>query len=472
MKKLLFGLLSFSFIGFLFSADVTIYNDNLGLVRELRKFNFRSGQNEIVVSDVPSHIDPTSVHFKSLVDPDSVSVIEQNFQYDLINQEKILEKYLGQEIELERFTGVNGDRRELMKGILLSKNGGKVLQVGKKIYLNPPGNPILPELPEGLLTKPTLLWQVHAKKAGEQNCELSYLTSGMGWSSDYVLVSNTNDDKMDLNAWVTITNNSGASFNEAKLKLVAGDVNRVQNLERSHQTKRNVMMADAVMESAAPQFSEKSFFEYHLYTLQRPVTLKQNEIKQIEMASAAHVPLKKIFVYDGSQGWYGGYDEYRRSDFNYGTGSDTKVFVVLEFKNSKENNLGLPLPKGRVRVYKKDTDGSVEFIGEDWIDHTAKDERVRIKMGNAFDVVGERKRTNFVTDKKSSTESFEIKLRNHKASDVVVTVVEHLYRWNEWKILDASHKWDKKESQTMEFQIPVKKDGEATLAYTVKYTWP
>jgi hypothetical protein len=208
------------------AADVTVYNQDLGLVRETRKINLSSGVSDVTVTDVPARIDATSVHFKSLTDPDAVSVVEQNFQYDLISQEKILEKYLGKEIELERFTGAGGDKKETIKGTLLSSENGRVLQVGKKIYLNPPGNPVLSELPEGFLTKPTLLWKIASKKSGDHNCEISYLTGGLSWSSDYVLVSSPKDDKMDLNAWVTINNNSGATFPDAKLKLVAGDVNR------------------------------------------------------------------------------------------------------------------------------------------------------------------------------------------------------------------------------------------------------
>lgn len=452
------------------ALEVTVYNQNLGLIKETRPFSLKAGVNELKVTDVAAQIDATSVHFKSLTAPESVSVIEQNFEYDLIGQDKLLEKYLGKEIELERFLGVGGEKREIVKGTLLSNNGGRVMQMGSKIYLNPPGNPVLPELPEGLLTKPTLVWKISSKKAGSHQCEISYLTAGMGWQSDYVVVTNAQDDKMDLNAWVTLSNNSGAVFKDAKLKLVAGDVHR-EETPRPYPAPKMAMGAMA-MEGAGAQFEEKSFFEYHLYTLQRPTTLRENETKQIEMASAADVPLKKLFIYDGAPGFGGGdYSEYTRSDPGYGAESQKKVWVMLEFKNSKQNNLGIPLPKGRIRVYKNDTDGSLEFIGEDSIDHTPKDETVRIKMGNAFDVVGERKRTNFIAEKRSFQESFEIKLKNHKESDVVVTVQEHLYRWTSWKITDSSQKWTKKNAQTIEFEVPLKKDSEAVVTYTVKYSW-
>ncbi len=455
------------------SIEVTVYNQDLGLIKETRSFNLKKGLNILRVSDVAAHLDATSVHFKSLTDPEGTSVLEQNFQYDLISQDKLLEKYLGKEIELERFKGTGGEKREIIKGTLLSTIGGRVIKVGDQIYLNPPGNPILPELPEGLVTKPALLWELNAKKAGTHDCEVSYLTSGMSWSADYVLLSSPKDDKMDLNAWVTLNNKSGAIYKEAKLKLVAGDVNRASP---QPEFRRRLMKANMAIDAMneAPQFAEKSFFEYHLYTLQRPTTLMNNETKQIEMASAADVPLKKKFNYDGAQNIQWSYfDEYQRTDANYGTQSDKKVWVMLEFRNSKENNLGIPLPKGRVRVYKKDTDGSVEFIGEDAIDHTPKDETVRIKMGNAFDIVGERKRTNYSSDlnKRTFTESFEIKIRNHKEEAVTVNVVEHLYRWTNWKITENSQKFYKKDAQTIEYELAVPKDGETTVAYTVKYSW-
>jgi hypothetical protein len=294
----------------------------------------------------------------------------------------------------------------------------------------------------------------------------------MNWHADYVMVSSPDDDKMDMNAWVTIDNNSGATYKDAKLKLVAGDVHRAEQ-PRPYAMGGMARKAMA-MEAAAPQFAEKAFFEYHMYTLQRPATVRENETKQIEMAAAADVPLKKLYIYDGAEGIaWGQYNEYYRMNPEYGTQGQKKVWVMLEFKNSKENRMGMPLPQGKVRVYKKDTDGSLEFIGEDAIDHTPKDEKVRIKMGDAFDVVGERKRENFQADVKKLwfRESFEIKLRNHKESDVTVKVVEHLYRWTNWTIEDASGKWTKKDAQTIEFEVPVKKDGESTVTYTVKYWW-
>jgi hypothetical protein len=452
------------------AADVTVYNQDLGLVRETRTFTLKNGVNTLSVTDVPAQVDATSVHFKSLTNPDAVSVLEQNFQYDLLNQQKLLDKYVGKEIEIERPADAGG-KRDVLKGTLLSNNDGPILKIGDKIHLNLNGHITLPDLPNDFRSKPTLEWKLLSKKAGPQTCELSYLTAGLGWRADYVLVANATDDKMDLNSWVTITNTSGGRYDDAKLKLVAGDVNRVASAPPAPRAMRKAMFAEAAVDQAS--FHEQSFFEYHLYTLQRPTTLANNETKQIEMASAADVPMKKLFVYDGAQNvsWLE-FNEYSRADANYGTQSDKKVWVILEFKNSKDNKLGMPLPKGRVRVYKKSSDGALEFIGEDNIDHTPKDETLRIKMGNAFDVGGERARTSFLNEKKSFQETFEIRLRNHKESDVVVRVVEHLYRWNNWKIAESSQKYTKKDAQTVEFETSVKKDGETVVTYTVKYTWP
>ena len=454
------------------AMEVTVYNQNLGLVKENRTFELKTGVNEVLATEVAAQIDPTSVHFKSLTSPEGVSVLEQNFEYDLISQEKLLEKYLGKTIELERFMGPNGEKREVVSGVLLSNLGGRIMNVGGKIYVNPPGEPILPELPEGLLTKPTLKWSLRSARGGTNNCEISYLTTGLSWQSDYVLVTNAADDQLDLNAWVTINNGSGATYKDAKLKLVAGDVHRAEG----PRPMRGMYAAKAMAleAAAAPQFAEKSFFEYHLYTLQRPATVRENETKQIELASAANVPVKKLFIYDGVEGLnWGEYNEYYRMEPNYGVQGQKKVWVMLEFKNSKDNNLGIPLPKGKVRVYKKDTDGALEFIGEDAIDHTPKDEKVRIKMGDAFDVVGERSRTSYESDihKHWFRESFEIKLRNHKEEDVTVKAVEHLYRWTNWKIEASSQQFTKKDAQTIEFEVPVKKDGESVVTYTVKYSW-
>lgn len=453
------------------ATEVTVYNSNLGLVKETRALELKTGISELRIEDVAAQIDPTSVHFKSLTAPDAVRVLEQDFRYDLASPDTILNRYLGREIELERVTGRDGDKKETIKGVLLSNSGGRVVRSGGKILINPPGNPVLSELPEGLLTKPTLVWKLSVAKGGEHQGEISYMTSGLSWSADYVLVVDKDDAKGDMTAWTTVVNNSGATFKDAKLKLVAGDVHRAPvGVAFGALAYRKMSLAGAREEN----MTEKTFFEYHMYTLARPTTLAQNSSKQVEMASAADIPIKKLYVYDGSQGvqWnYFGDSGYW--DPGYGLQSGKKVSVFLEFRNKKSDGLGLPLPKGRVRVYKKDDEGSLQFAGEDSIDHTPKDETVRVKMGEAFDLVGERKRTDYHSDEKKRRfdESFEVKLRNHKDSDATVTVVEHLYRWTNWKITESSAKFVKKDAQTVEFSVPVKKDGEAVVTYTVKYSW-
>ncbi|MBI4060390.1 MAG: hypothetical protein HY403_03065 [Elusimicrobia bacterium] len=451
------------------ALEVTVYNSNLGLIKETRPFTLKNGVNAVQVADVAAQIDPTSVHFKSLTAPDAVSVLEQDFRYDLISQEKILQRYLGKEIELQRY-GRDGDRKEIVKGTLLSAAGGRVLKVGDKLILNPQGEAILPELPEGLLTKPTLMWLLNARKAGEHQGEISYLTGGLSWSADYVLVVDKDDAKADLNAWVTVSNNSGATYKDAKLKLVAGDVHRAPAAAG-----RVYGLAKALRAEAGDGgMVEKSFFEYHLYSLGRPTTLAESSAKQVEMASAAGVPVRKIFSYDGVEGvQWSDFGDASSWDPNYGLSSGKKVSVHFEFDNKQASGLGIPLPKGRVRVYKKDDDGSLQLAGEDAVDHTPKDEKVRVKMGESFDLVGERKRVDYASDLKGRRfeETFEIRIRNHKDADAAVTVVEHLYRWTNWRISGASAKWEKRDAQTIEFPVAVKKDGEAVVTYTVKYSW-
>ena len=452
------------------ALEVTVYNSNLGLIKETRPFTFKEGVNSVQVVDVAAQIDPTSVHFKSLTDPASVSVLEQDFRYDLISPEKILERYIGREIELQRY-GLNGERTERIKGTLLSVAGGRVIQVGDKLVLHPQGEAILPELPDGLLTKPTLMWLLDARKAGEHQGEISYLTGGLSWNADYVLVVDKDDAKADLNAWVTVVNHSGATYKDAKMKLVAGDVHRAPTrmVDKFAGAKKEAVL----FESDAPM-SEQSFFEYHMYSLGRMTTLADNASKQVEMASAAGVPVRKTFTYDGVQGvQWNEFGDAAYWDPNYGTSSGKKVAVHFEFNNKKADGLGIPLPKGRLRVYKKDADGSLQLAGEDTLDHTPKDEKVQVKMGESFDMVGERKRVNFRSDvnNRRFEERFEITLRNHKDADAKVTVVEHLYRWSNWKVTDASAKWVKRDAQTIEFPVMVKKEGETTVTYTVKYSW-
>ncbi len=454
-------------IGLFAQVELTVYNQNLGLVKEQRTIRLKKGLNEINFTDVASQIDATSVHFKSITAPDAVTVLEQNFEYDLVSRDKLLQKYIDKEIEMVRRFGVSGEKVETLKGTLLSTRDGLTLKVGDNIYLNPTGEVILAKLPEGFVTKPTLNWLLNSEQAGEHKVEVGYLTNGINWNADYVIVVDKDDKKIDLNGWVTINNQSGATYRDAKLKLIAGDIHRVS--PPSVPTYDRMLFAEKA--AAAPQFEEKPFFEYHMYTLQRTTTIRDNETKQIEFAQASQVPVRKLFIYDGSRIPFYGYSQYSRADQRFGTQSNKEVMVMLEFKNSKDNNLGIPLPKGRMRVYKEDTDKTLQFIGEDWIEHTPKDEPVRIYLGNAFDIVGERVQTDFKRGDDWVIESYKITLRNHKDDAVEIKVVEHLYRWSNWKIIEKSQDYEKRDARTIEFTLPIPANSERAITYTVRYWW-
>jgi hypothetical protein len=435
------------------SYEITIYNSNLGLVKDLRSIDLDTGLNKLRISDVAAQIDPTSVHFKSITDPTGLATLEQNYQYDLVDNNKLLSKYLGKKIKIKRWAQ---NEEITTEGTLLSASGGIVLQTEDRIILNPQGTVELAELPEGLIIKPTLDWLVESAKAGEQKIELSYLTQGINWVCNYVTVVNQDDTMVDLTGWVTIDNRSGATYKDAGLKLIAGDIHRVQP----------PMYADRMMEAkaaglgGAPQFEEKAFFEYHMYTLGRRTTIKDNETKQMTLLSAADVPARKVYIFDpGQQYRYGG-----------DSSAAQKINVKMEFKNSADQNLGMPLPKGKIRVYKADVDGSLQFVGEDEIDHTPKDEKIRIYVGDAFDLVGERASKDYkqISDRVRE-ETIEIKLRNHKDQDVEITAVEHL--WGDWEILETTAEYNKKDANTAEFTVKVPKDGETIITYTVRTRW-
>ena len=448
---------------------LTIYNQNFGVVREKRNVEVKEKIGAIRFTDVAAQIDGTSVQFKSLTDP-SATVLEQNYEYDLVSADKLLGKYIDKQITVltkdgSRYSGslLSFDANQLVirqygdKGDLaMIQRGDNVKDIGFEA------------LPGGLITKPTLVWKLATEKLGQQLIEVAYQTGGITWEADYNAVLNAKDTQLDLNGWVTVNNQSGATYKDAKLKLIAGDVRRVEQA-------RPVRMyaAKAVGATAEAGFEEKAFFEYHLYTLGRPTTVAQNQIKQIELLKSAGVPVKKVFLYDGRPGYrfYGGL----MTDANYGSeDSNKKVNVILELKNSKDNHMGMALPKGKVRLYKRDeADAALEFIGEDEIDHTPKDETIRLHIGDAFDVVGERKRTNFRVDTSGHvmTESFEIKIRNHKDEPVAVLVKEVLYRWSNWEITESNQKWTKYDANTIHFDVAVPKDGEQVITYTVRYTW-
>ncbi|GAA4355709.1 DUF4139 domain-containing protein [Kangiella marina] len=438
------------------------------VVRSTQSHKLDKGLNRLEVNDVAALLDPTTVSFRSLTDPEA-HVLEQNYQFDLVSQQKLLQRYLGKTIIVEQ---VQGDDINRIEGELISATGGLVLKDtrGNIHSIRNYSNIKFPQLPGGLRTKPTLVWDLNATQSGQQNIELSYQTEGMTWWSDYNVVYNEEDNcTLDLSAWVSIINQSGANFENAKLKLIAGDVNRAQ----PEQPSRNHMVYEKVASVAdgSRGFEEKAFFEYHLYTLGRPATLPNNSTKQLELfPSVSSISCNKELVFDASS-------QYRYVGLNtnqsYGRNTQGDVNVYLRFDNSEKNNMGMPLPAGRIRVNQKDSDGSLEFIGEDIIDHTPKDEDVLIKMGNAFDIKGERKQTDYRVDTKARTmsESFEITLRNHKPEAADVVIRETLYRWSEWEIGRKSHSFIKQDSRHIHFDVSIPANGEVTVTYTVNYSW-
>lgn len=473
------------------SVDLTIYNFDLALIRETRPITLGKGLNTLVIPDIPATIDGTSVHFSSLTDPSAVSVLEQNFQYDLVHPAKLLEKYLGKEVEFVRQDPATNKEYSVMGKLLATGwqpqngnyglgnqplsygySGQMIAEINGKIELNPAGRLLLPSLPEGLILKPQLQWLLTSSRGGTQNAEISYLAKQLSWDCNYVVVLNETDSRLNLTGWVTLRNNSGTSFKNAGLKLVAGDLNLVQdNLQKA----AYAMGAMARNEAAVPQFQQKELFEYKLYSLQRTTDLADNETKQIELVSGTDVRAKKIFVYDGLadawQSWWNnsGY----RDQKTFGQQSNPKMGVFISFLNSKDGGLGVPLPKGKIRVYKKDADGKEQFIGEDQIDHTPKDEEVRLYLGNAFDIVGSRVQKDFrvIVPGHSVEEKFEITVKNHKDEDVEVLVYEHPWRWNEWVVTKSDQKWEKVDQSTVRFPVKVERNSEKKISYTVRYTW-
>ena len=444
------------------------------LVRLERELQIPRGRGTIQFTDVAALIDPTTVQFLSLSDPEGTKVLEQNFQFDLVSQDKLLSRYIDRPVSVEQ-RGADGTK--VLEGTLISSNDGLVLRGadGQIHALREWSNVRFGELPGGLITRPTLEWDVASDKGGTQDARVSYQTGGITWWADYNLIftegADANSGFVDVGAWVSLLNQSGARYQDAKLKLIAGDVHRAAPAPQELRSKVYEM---AVAADAAPQgFEEKSFFEYHLYTLGRPATIPNNSTKQIELFdSATHVPAKKQLVYYG--GDFGGDYGAPMQDRDMSPGSNAAVDVWLKFRNDKDSGMGMPLPAGRIRVSQQDkADGSLEFIGEDTIKHTPKDEDVRVKLGTAFDVVGERRQTDFTVNSKGRVmeEAFEIKVRNHKTQPVEVIVRENLYRWSQWTLIEQSQASEKKDARTIEFPVKVAADGEATVTYRVRYTW-
>ncbi len=444
------------------------------MVRKDAEVALGNGRTIIRISDVPALIDPTTVGFESLTDPAGTHVIEQSFEFDLTSTSKLLEKYLDREVTIEQ---IRGSAVEATTGTLIGIRDGLILRMddGSIRTISSYSGVKLQSLPGGLISKPTLVWDIATGSAARHHTRYSFQTGGITWWADYNLTLNEGAAgcKLDLGAWVTIVNQSGATFDNAKLKLVAGDVQRAQPEQTNY--RRNKGEFNMLAEAPVAGFAEKSFFEYHLYTLGRPTTLPNNATKQIELLPVAQsVNCDKTMVYAGQAGPYPGQYGGLMTDRNFGNQSNKKVDVYLRFKNREDNHLGIPLPAGKMRVSKIDgADQSLEFIGEDLIDHTAKNETVQIKLGSAFDVVGERRQVDYRIDTNAKwiEEDIEVKVRNQKGEAVSVTVKESLYRWSNWTILRKSQNFEKKDARTIAFPLKIAKGAEAVVRYTVRYSW-
>ena len=445
------------------SVAVTIYNGDLALVKDTRKVTLKTGLNALALRDVSAQIRPETALLRSLNAPGSLVLLEQNFDFDLLTPQKMLEKYVGKTVGIVKTnptTGVEATEQ----ATVLAANNGVVLKVGNRIETGLPGRIVYDDVPANLRDRPTLVTQINNKGVGEQTVELSYLTGGLGWKADYVAELNDKENQLDLSGWVTLTNTSGTSYKNAKLQLVAGDVNRVQPQLQQSMMRKNMDMVTA--EAAAPM-AEEGLLEYHLYTLDRPTNIMEAQTKQVALLSASGIPARKELVLKGAEHYYQG---------QYGEiGTKMKVGVFIEFENKEASKLGMPLPKGILRVYKKDSKGNAQFVGEDNIDHTPKNETVRLKLGDAFDVTADKKQTDFKVlpnpqKNHSAFESaYEIVLKNAKKEKVTVTVQEPIS--GEWTIVSESHPHSKANSHLALWKIDVPAEGSTTLTYRaqVKY---
>ena len=434
-------------------VGLTIYNDNFAVVKETRQINFDKGVNTIKFTDVASAIDPTSVNFRVVSDVDSVSILEQNYEYDLVNTNSLLKRYIEREVTvIVKGSGADAGRR--LSGKLLAALGGDLILKSKSgdieiVRRDSIGEISLKELPDDLVTKPTLVWLAEAKSKGEQLCRVTYMTERFSWRADYSAILNADETKIDFSGWVTIDNKSGAGYKDAAIKLIAGDVRRAVERRRERG-----MLALGMSESKAAGFAEKAFAEYHLYTLGRKSTINNNQVKQIEFIEPAlNVPVKKLYVYDRNM-------------------MADKVQIKFEFENTKGNKLGIALPKGKVRVFKRDeADDMLEFVGEDGIDHTARKEKVLLYIGNAFDVVAKYTPVDSHVERRMNRKTHKIELKNRKDEEIVVFVDESFGTNVNWVIDKSTHKYEKRDAHTVRFAVKIAADSEEIVQYTVTQRW-
>ncbi len=452
------------------SVNLTVYNTGSALIQDRRTFTLTVGENIINFTDVAATIDATSVSFNSLTDPEGTFVVEQNYVYDLVDTYALLERYLDQVIQVttqdgtvyigQLLSGRNGD-------IILRQENGEVIVIN----VSQARDIKFPQLPEGLITRPTLRWELFSQSGGEQQVELTYLATGLSWTSDYTVLLANDKATLDLNGWITLSNTSGTAFADAKLKLIAGDVNRLPVYEDYARAEGAMDMMAQTAVAPAP-VEQRDFSEYKLYEIPRLVTVGNNETKQVQFVTGADVPATTFYIYDSSPYFYD--YGYLIEDQYYGSTGVTDVQNYLEFNTSEENGVGAALPAGRVRVYQEDIDGSALLIGENSIDHTAKGENLQLYLGNAFDLIGERVQTNYnLIAGNVLEETYQITLRNRKETEAVqIRIPENLFRWSNWEIVETSMDYTKMDSNTIEYRADVPAGGEVIITYTVRYTYP
>ena len=458
---------------------LTIYNQNFAVVRDTVPLDLKAGANAVRYADATAQVEPDSVILRDPAGKHSLQILDQNYRNDPVSQELLLSLFEGKTIDFQNIrTKDNTQVSELIPGKIIRSGyvpGGAaqqpIIEVNGKLQFSLPGQPLFPDLGDDTILKPAFNWLLQSDKPGKFDAEVGYITGGFDWSASYNLVSPEKGDMVDLVGWITMNNQSGKTFENAKIKLMAGDVNKIQPPQAGGGRYPRAMMMKAMDAMEAPAVTEKAFDEFHLYSIARQTTLHDHETKQVEFVHAEKMLAPTIYVYDGATGYqfYGlNYDQ------GYGQSDNKKVIVQREFKNAETNQLGIALPAGKLRFYRRDDGGQLQFVGENTIDHTPRNETVRVTTGNAFDLVGERKQTNFRVDtaEKWIDETFEIKLRNRKKNaPVEIRVVEHLYRWSNWKLTAKSDEFTKKDAQTIEFRIPVKPDEEKVITYTVHYSW-
>ena len=441
---------------------ITVYNSDIALVRDVRNLQLARGTGSLRFMDIAATVNPATVHFRSLTEPSEVSVLEQNYEYDLLEPDKLLRKYVGREVTLVRTRQEDGStRQEEVKAHLLSYNNAPVWRIGNEIVTGMHADYVrFPELPDSLYSRPTLIWTVANEGAARHRVEASYLAGKLAWNADYVLTVARNDKAADLNGWVTLTNGSGTAFRNAKLQLVAGDLNRVR--QQLGRMQLNEARAERDAPAAAPM-AQEAFSDYHLYTLGRKTTINNNQTKQVSMLEGTAVPIQKRYIVEGQAFYY-------HNARHPGSPIKDVVQVFYQFKNEQKDGLGMPMPAGTVRVYQEDSKGGVQFVGEDRINHTPKDETLNLKIGNAFDVVCERNQIDFEKISSNVYEiEYEITVRNHKSVPISVEVSEPI--GGTWRMLRSSHEWNKTAAWASKFTVPVAAEGTVLLKYRVRVTY-